>query len=297
MASSRVVGMIVLALAGVAALSARPADAHGEYRQELPNIPAVNGAPWPGVGHTHRSGGGQRNAFGRVSGQVGRAQPSLRCRDRWVLRWRKPLLQCVVTRAHVNAISSNARLTRMCGCCSARTRHGGPQPPCAVGTCLTTHPPVWPLRAPSQHFAAAGYTWTRELCQADDDGDGFSNGAELGDPDCRVRTTWCARHCACALEPSTHPRPLIHLCCVPTRTTHTCALLAAVAQGAARAPRHDQHLPPGPEALGAAAAASRRREGREAQRSTQHSIARSGGSAWQPRSGAIAAARAHHQHC
>ena len=33
-------------------------------------------------------------------------------------------------------------------------------------------------------FAAAGHTWTTALCHADTDGDGFSNGVELGDPDC-----------------------------------------------------------------------------------------------------------------
>jgi hypothetical protein len=38
-----------------------------------------------------------------------------------------------------------------------------------------------------QDFAAAGYTWTVELCNKDSDGDGHSNGAELGDPDCKVR--------------------------------------------------------------------------------------------------------------
>uniref|UniRef100_A0A383VWF0 Uncharacterized protein n=1 Tax=Tetradesmus obliquus TaxID=3088 RepID=A0A383VWF0_TETOB len=37
-----------------------------------------------------------------------------------------------------------------------------------------------------QDFAAAGHTWTKELCQADSDGDGYSNGEELGDPNC----TW-----------------------------------------------------------------------------------------------------------
>ncbi|KAK7114204.1 hypothetical protein V1264_000302 [Littorina saxatilis] len=35
-------------------------------------------------------------------------------------------------------------------------------------------------------FAAAGHTWTRELCQKDSDEDGKTNGQELGDPDC----TW-----------------------------------------------------------------------------------------------------------
>jgi dopamine beta-monooxygenase len=35
-------------------------------------------------------------------------------------------------------------------------------------------------------FAAAGHAWTRALCEKDSDGDGFSNGVELGDPNC----TW-----------------------------------------------------------------------------------------------------------
>mmetsp|Transcript_15623 Transcript_15623/g.36568 ORF Transcript_15623/g.36568 Transcript_15623/m.36568 type:complete len:166 (+) Transcript_15623:103-600(+) len=35
-------------------------------------------------------------------------------------------------------------------------------------------------------FKAANNTWTMELCQADTDGDGQTNGFELGDPDC----TW-----------------------------------------------------------------------------------------------------------
>ena len=33
-------------------------------------------------------------------------------------------------------------------------------------------------------FKAAGLTWTTALCQADSDGDGQSNGLELGDPQC-----------------------------------------------------------------------------------------------------------------
>jgi dopamine beta-monooxygenase len=35
-------------------------------------------------------------------------------------------------------------------------------------------------------FSNAGRTWTTALCQMDSDGDGVSNGAELGDPSC----TW-----------------------------------------------------------------------------------------------------------
>ncbi|KAG1694457.1 hypothetical protein DVH05_021265 [Phytophthora capsici] len=33
-------------------------------------------------------------------------------------------------------------------------------------------------------FAAGGHQWTTELCQADSDGDGATNGEELGDPCC-----------------------------------------------------------------------------------------------------------------
>lgn len=33
-------------------------------------------------------------------------------------------------------------------------------------------------------FKAAGAQWTKELCEKDSDGDGFSNGVELGDPCC-----------------------------------------------------------------------------------------------------------------
>jgi stearoyl-CoA desaturase (delta-9 desaturase) len=33
-------------------------------------------------------------------------------------------------------------------------------------------------------FFRAGHSWTRELCMADSDGDGMTNGEELGDPEC-----------------------------------------------------------------------------------------------------------------
>ncbi|KAL4233042.1 hypothetical protein ACF0H5_007728 [Mactra antiquata] len=36
----------------------------------------------------------------------------------------------------------------------------------------------------AQDFAAAGHVWTVALCQKDSDGDGATNGAELGDPNC-----------------------------------------------------------------------------------------------------------------
>lgn len=33
-------------------------------------------------------------------------------------------------------------------------------------------------------FDAAGKNWTKELCMKDSDGDGLTNGQELGDPEC-----------------------------------------------------------------------------------------------------------------
>jgi len=43
-----------------------------------------------------------------------------------------------------------------------------------------------PLNIFGQAFNASGRKWTRALCEADTDGDGFTNGMELGDPHC----TW-----------------------------------------------------------------------------------------------------------
>ena len=51
-------------------------------------------------------------------------------------------------------------------------------------------------------FAAAGRTWSKELCQSDSDKDGVSNGAELGDPCC----TWSVGNDAILItEGLSHP--------------------------------------------------------------------------------------------
>jgi dopamine beta-monooxygenase len=41
-----------------------------------------------------------------------------------------------------------------------------------------------PLNAFGQAFVDAGHKWTKALCEADSDGDGLTNGEELGDPCC-----------------------------------------------------------------------------------------------------------------
>ena len=43
---------------------------------------------------------------------------------------------------------------------------------------------TFPLNAFGAAFKDASFTWTAELCKADSDGDGLSNGQELGDPCC-----------------------------------------------------------------------------------------------------------------
>lgn len=50
-------------------------------------------------------------------------------------------------------------------------------------------------------FKTAGFSWTTELCQADSDGDGFTNGQELGDPCCE----WTAGGVAAAGDAVSHP--------------------------------------------------------------------------------------------
>ena len=47
----------------------------------------------------------------------------------------------------------------------------------------------------------AGYSWTHELCQADSDGDGQSNGLEMGDPCC----TWAQGTVAAYTDALSYP--------------------------------------------------------------------------------------------
>merc|ERR1719412_1492289 len=50
-------------------------------------------------------------------------------------------------------------------------------------------------------FKAAGYRWSSELCEADSDSDGQSNGEELGDPSC----TWTPGQTPSRTQGISHP--------------------------------------------------------------------------------------------
>lgn len=79
-------------------------------------------------------------------------------------------------------------------------------PGCAPnGTCLAVgHADCvggGPLNDFGRALAAANYKWTAELCEADSDGDGISNGAELGDPLC----VWKSGGAAPMFPAASHP--------------------------------------------------------------------------------------------
>ena len=78
---------------------------------------------------------------------------------------------------------------------SSQTDTSTPAVPNALGVFVNGHywPAVlrrtWRGTTPDKNvfgdaFAAAGGVWTAALCNADSDGDGFTNGEELGDPRC-----------------------------------------------------------------------------------------------------------------
>lgn len=50
-------------------------------------------------------------------------------------------------------------------------------------------------------FVAAGKQWTPALCNADSDGDGITNGQEMGDPDC----VWTVGAVPSCTENVSHP--------------------------------------------------------------------------------------------
>lgn len=66
-----------------------------------------------------------------------------------------------------------------------------------------------------QDFAEAGYSWTKEFCEKDSDGDGYSNGAELGDPCCEypVETNIRKHDLSNPAEKSSVPKHMKHKYC------------------------------------------------------------------------------------
>mmetsp|Transcript_26229 Transcript_26229/g.67724 ORF Transcript_26229/g.67724 Transcript_26229/m.67724 type:complete len:1149 (+) Transcript_26229:60-3506(+) len=85
------------------------------------------------------------------------------------------------------------------GCRSGDAQRNQPETACfGLG-----HPSCWghakPLNPFGQAWQAADFVWTESLCKADSDGDGFTNGQELGDPCCQwgawdVPSSYMASH-------------------------------------------------------------------------------------------------------
>lgn len=62
--------------------------------------------------------------------------------------------------------------------------HPGPQGGIWAGVGHENAAGGGPLNPFGEAFMANGFEWTTALCEADSDGDGRSNGVELGDPNC-----------------------------------------------------------------------------------------------------------------
>lgn len=90
----------------------------------------------------------------------------------------------------------------------------------------------------AQDFAKAGHTWTAELCKMDSDGDGVSNGQELGDPKCTVRgwQAGCVSHELVLCSPDSVPA--VSLLCTSWQQKFKCLqCCSATAKPCNRKPR------------------------------------------------------------
>lgn len=70
------------------------------------------------------------------------------------------------------------------GCRTGDTSQGEPASVCDGLGHATCAGADFPLNPFGEALKAADFKWTQDLCKADSDGDGFSNGEELGDPCC-----------------------------------------------------------------------------------------------------------------
>ena len=69
-------------------------------------------------------------------------------------------------------------------CVPGDTQAGEPASVCYGVGHRTCKGGTLPLNPFGRAFKQNGYKWTKALCEADSDGDGFTNGEELGDPCC-----------------------------------------------------------------------------------------------------------------
>jgi len=111
-----------------------------------------------------------------------RLYSSLRDQLRWCALMR--LLSGVVAHSHYQALIPNGRyvpgISGFAGGAWHAVGHIAPRP--------QEHPAYildgFPRNPFGRHFMLAGRRWTVDLCQTDSDGDGLTNGQELGDPHC-----------------------------------------------------------------------------------------------------------------
>mmetsp|Transcript_39777 Transcript_39777/g.71540 ORF Transcript_39777/g.71540 Transcript_39777/m.71540 type:complete len:636 (+) Transcript_39777:91-1998(+) len=102
------------------------------------------------------------------------------------------------------------------GCKDGNTAAGQPASVCDGVGHRTCAGETMPLNDFGKDMLAHEYTWTRELCETDSDGDGMTNGEELGDPCCLweaydlpsdYMTNFVATHPGVANNASDYVRP------------------------------------------------------------------------------------------
>lgn len=151
------------------------------------------GNTWPGVGHKNPSGGGTLNAFGKVRSTyirtgrfsaihlVSSLTPCSSTFQTGIMAW-LPTPGNVNDKQYVPIVVP--------GFAKHFSVFRGGLQSCS-GLIVSSSPSrlsrlIRTLTICLQDFKAAGEKWTKELCEKDSDGDGFTNGQELGDPTC----TW-----------------------------------------------------------------------------------------------------------
>jgi hypothetical protein len=105
-----------------------------------------------------------------------------------------------------------------------------------------------PLNAFGQSFKNAGYQWTAALCCEDSDGDGQTNGEELGDPNCMFADVWqedTPLTSALRFWDVSHPGVPGHTSKNVTQSLGTAACLSRASTSGSTIPPSEFYLPPG----------------------------------------------------